>query len=368
MEQADIRVIRLSILIATFAVTSLLGYLFQKTNFCTMGALSDLFLMKNLTRLRQWILAIAISVIGFAVLAYWGLIDPLKSIYTSAKFLYLSTIVGSVFFGFGMVLASGCGAKTLVRIGSGSLKSFVVFIVMGLVAFMTMKGILGVLRVNSFDLLFVTLPTTQDLPHLLGFSSKLSKLILAVGLGVSLCLFVFKDAAFRTYTNILAGLGTGLAIIAMWMISGYWGYVAEDPNTLQELFIATHSGRMESLSFVAPYAYTLDWLLFYSDTSKVLTIGVVSVLGMIFGSWFQAMQAKTFRWQGFANLEDLSSHLIGASCMGFGGVLAMGCTIGQGLSGVSTLALSAFIALAGFVGGAYVGMKYLEWRTIQSPC
>lgn len=368
MEQADIHAIRLSILMAAFAVTSLLGYLFQKTNFCTMGALSDLFLMQNLTRLRQWILAIAISMIGVAVLAYLGLIDPLKSIYTSAKFLYLSTIVGSLLFGFGMVLASGCGAKTLVRIGSGSLKSLVVFIVMGLVAFMTLKGILGVLRVSSLDLLFVTLPTTQDLPHLLGFSSKLTQLIFAISLAIVLIFFVFKDASFRTGINISAGLGTGLAIIAMWIISGYWGYVAEDPNTLQELFIATNSGRIESLSFVAPYAYTLDWLLFYSDTSKVLTIGIVSVVGVIFGSWLQSMQAKTFRWQGFANLEDLSSHLIGATCMGFGGVLAMGCTIGQGLSGISTLALSSFIALAGFGAGAYVGIKYLEWRTIQSSC
>lgn len=367
MEQ-DIHVIRLSILLAAFAVTTLLGYLFQKSNFCTMGALSDVFLMQSSTRLRQWILAIAISMIGVALLAYWDVIDPLKSIYTSSKLLYASAIVGSTLFGFGMVLASGCGAKTLVRIGSGSLKSLVVFIVMGLVAFMTLKGILGVLRVNTFDLLFITLPTTQDLPHLLGLSTKFSQLIFALVLSISLMVYVLRDRLFRTANNISIGVGVGLAIVAMWLISGYWGYVAEDPSTLEELFVATNSGRMESLSFVAPYAYTLDWLLFYSDASKVLTLGVVSVFGIVFGACLCAIKSKTFAWQGFANLQDLTNHLIGAACMGFGGVLAMGCTIGQGLSAISTLALSSFIAMMGFAAGAYLGVKFLEWRLSPNPC
>jgi hypothetical protein len=368
MEQTDINVIRLSILLAAFAVTTLLGFLFQKTNFCTMGALSDLFLMQSFTRLRQWILAIAISMIGVALLSYWGLIDPLKSIYTSSKLLYASTILGSILFGFGMVLASGCGAKTLVRIGSGSLKSLVVFVVMGLIAFMTLKGILGVFRVNTFDQLFISLPSTQDLPHLFGMKTKFSQLFFALLVSIALILYVFKDRHFRTTGNVFVGLGVGLAIVAMWAISGYWGYLAEDPKTLEELFVATNTGRMESLSFVAPYAYTLDWLLFYSDASKVLTLGIVSVFGIVFGAWICAIKTKTFSWQGFANLQDLSNHLIGATCMGFGGVLAMGCTIGQGLSGISTLALSSFIAMAGFAMGAYLGIRYLEWRTSPNPC
>lgn len=368
MEQVDIHVIRLSILLSAFAVTAALGYIFQKSNFCTMGALSDLFLMQSSTRLRQWILAIAVSIIGVAILSYFEIIDPLKSIYTSSKLLYASTIVGSTLFGFGMVLASGCGAKTLVRIGAGSLKSFVVFIVMGLVAFMTLKGILGVLRVNTLDLLFVSLPSTQDLPSLIGLKAKSSQLLFALFLALGLVIYVLKDRGFRRVNNLFAGVAVGLAIVAMWAISGYWGYIAEDPNTLQELFVATNSGRMESLSFVAPYAYTLDWLLFYSDTSKVLTLGIISVFGIVFGAWLCSMKSKTFAWQGFANLQDLSNHLIGAACMGFGGVLAMGCTIGQGLSGISTLALSSFIALLGFVVGAYLGIKFLEWRTSPNPC
>jgi len=364
--EINIEQTRITILFATYALTFALGFLFQKSSFCTMGALTDVFLMSNWVRLRQWLMAIGIAVIGVASLAYLGWINPLKSIYTSSKFLYLSTILGSVLFGFGMVLASGCGAKTLVRIGGGSLKSLVVFIVMGLVAFMTLKGVLGVLRVNTFDQIFVTLPTSQDLPHLLGLEDKLSKLIFSVVVGLGFVLVALKSSVSRQFSTILTGVLVGLGIVAMWFISGYWGYVPEDPKSLEELFIATNSGRMESLSFVAPYAYVLDWLLFYSDSSKVLTIGIVSVFGIVTGSWVCALLDKSFRWQGFANITDLANHLIGASLMGFGGVLAMGCTIGQGLSGISTLALSSLIAMLGFSLGAFLALKFLEWRSTQA--
>lgn len=366
MEEINLQEIRTVILIATFVLTVALGYIFQKSNFCTMGALSDVFLMQNWDRLRQWFLAIGTAIAGVAFLTFFGWIDPLKSIYTSSKFLYLSTIVGSILFGFGMVLASGCGAKTLVRIGAGSLKSLVVFIVMGLVAFMTLKGILGVLRVATFESIFLSLPTTQDLPHLLGFQTKLSKLYLGLGIAALFIGFALKDRAFRNPLNIAPSIAVGLIIVLMWMVSGHWGYITEDPKTLEELFVGTNSGRMESLSFVAPYAYVLDWLLFYSDASKTLTIGIVSVGGVVCGAWLSAFRSRTFRWQGFANVDDLSNHLLGATCMGFGGVLAMGCTIGQGLSGISTLALSSFIALVGFPVGSYIGIRYLELRSMKA--
>jgi uncharacterized membrane protein YedE/YeeE len=140
------------------------------------------------------------------------------------------------------------------------------------------------------------------------------------------------------------------------------GHVAEDPNTLQEAFVATNSQRMESLSFVAPVAYTIDWLLFFSDKSKVLTIGIVSVLGVVFGSTAVAVTTRSFRWEGFASAEDTANHLVGAVLMGMGGVTALGCTVGQGLSGVSTLAIGSFIALAAILGGAVLALRYQVWR------
>jgi uncharacterized protein len=138
--------------------------------------------------------------------------------------------------------------------------------------------------------------------------------------------------------------------------------VAEHPETLEATFLATNSQRMESLSFVAPYAYTLDWLIYFSDASKVLTLGIVTSVGVIVGSAAYALATRSFRWEGFRDAEDTANHLVGAVLMGVGGVTAMGCTIGQGLSGLSTLSISSFLALAGILAGAWLAFKYQMWR------
>jgi uncharacterized membrane protein YedE/YeeE len=372
MDVVDISSLSKTVLLATFAVTFLLGAAMQKTGFCTMGAVSDIFIMASWDRLKQWFLAIGIAIIGFALMSYFGFIDPLKSMYTGSKFLWLSTLVGSTLFGIGMVLASGCGSKTLVRIGGGNLKSVIVFIVLGLTAYMTMRGFLGVIRVNTLDSVFIALNTPQDLASILSPLTGIARnyLHLALGLIVGLAFIVYALAnkVFWTAENLLAGILVGLAICAIWWISGSLGFVAEDPNTLEEVFLATNSGRMESLSFVAPYAYTLDWLMMYSDTSKVITLGIVAVMGMISGSACVALLTKTFRWESFRNVEDTANHLVGAALMGFGGVTALGCTVGQGLSGISTLAIGSLLALPGFIFGAYLALRYLEVRLAPNPC
>ena len=372
MDVVDINSLSRSVLWATFAITFLLGALMQKTGFCSMGAVSDIFIMSSWDRLKQWFLAVGIAIIGFTLMSYLGLIDPLKSFYTGNRFLWLSTIVGTVLFGFGMVLASGCGSKTLVRIGGGNLKSIIVFMVLGLFAYMTMRGFLGVIRINTLDTIFIAFNTPQDLPSLLSGPLGIPRgnLHLALGLiiGSVFIIYALVSKAFWTAENLIAGIGVGLAITAVWWISGNLGYVAEDPNTLEEVFLVTNSGRMESLSFVAPYAYSLDWLMMYSDTSKVLTVGIVAVLGMILGSALIAIASKTFRWESFRNTEDTANHLVGAALMGFGGVTALGCTVGQGLSGISTLALGSLLALPGFIFGAYLGMRYLQFRLAPNPC
>ena len=372
MDVVDLNSLSKSVLWATFAITFLLGAVMQHTGFCSMGAISDAFIMSSWDRLRQWFLAIGVAVVGFALMSYFGFIDPLKSFYTSNKFLWLSTIVGSVLFGFGMVLASGCGSKTLVRIGGGNLKSIVVFMVLGLTAYMTMRGFLGVLRINTLDTFFIAFNTPQDLPSLLTGSLGMarSSLHLALGLviGFAFIAYALANRAFWTFNNIFAGVAVGIAICAIWWVSGSLGYVAEDPNTLEEVFLVTNSGRMESLTFVAPYAYSLDWLMMYSDTSKVLTIGIVAVAGMILGSAMVSLLTKSFRWETFRDAEDTANHLVGAALMGFGGVTSLGCTVGQGLSGISTLALGSFFALAGFIFGAYLGLTYLKKRLAPNPC
>ena len=372
MEVVDIASLGKSVLWATFAITFLLGAVMQKTGFCSMGAVSDIFIMSSWDRLRQWFLAIGVAIIGFTLMSSLGLIDPLKSFYTGNKFLWLSTLVGSILFGIGMVLSSGCGSKTLVRICGGNLKSIIVFMVLGLTAYMTMRGFLGVIRINTLDTIFIALNTPQDLPSLLsgplGMERATLHLVLGLIIGFALIAYALTKRSFWTVENLFAGIAVGLAICAIWWVSGNLGYVAEDPNTLEEVFLLTNSGRMESLSFVAPYAYSLDWLMMFSDTSKVLTVGIIAVLGMILGSAAVAILTKSFRWESFRNAEDTANHLVGASLMGFGGVTALGCTVGQGLSGISTLALGYFLALPGFIFGAYLGLRYLQVRLAPNPC
>lgn len=371
MNTVDIASISHQALWATFVVSILLGAIMQRTSFCTMGAIADFFVMSDLSRLRQWALAIGVAIIGVAILSSMGYIDTTKSIYTSNRLPYVSILIGSVCFGSGMVLASGCGSKTLVRIGGGNLKSLIVFLVLGLVAYITLRGFLAVIRANTLDVFFITLNGNQDLPSIVsaafGQPRLSTHLVLGLVIGAGFLLFALLRKSFWTSDNLLAGFGVGLAICAVWWISGYLAFVAEDPNTLEEVFLATNSGKMESLSFVAPYAYLLDWLMFYSDASKLLTIGVVAVLGMVLGSAAHALLTKTFRWETFANAEDTANHLLGAALMGFGGVTALGCTIGQGLSGVSTLAIGSFLALPGFFLGAYLALRYLQYRLAPNP-
>ena len=372
MDTVDITFISHQALWATFVVTVLLGAIMQRTSFCTMGAIADLFVMSNLSRLRQWSLAIGIAILGVMLLSSFGLIDVSKSIYTSSKLMYLSILVGSTLFGLGMVLASGCGSKTLVRIGGGNLKSLMVFLVLGLVAYMTLRGFLAVFRINVLDTFFITLSSNQDLPSIVstqfGQSRASAHLLIGLIVGGAFVLFALANRSFWTVKNLLAGFGVGFAICAVWWISGYLAFVAEDPNTLEEVFLVTNSGKMESLSFVAPYAYSLDWLMFYSDTSKVLTIGVVAVFGMVCGSAIVALVTKTFRWETFIDAEDTANHLVGGALMGLGGITALGCTIGQGLSGISTLAVGSFLAIPGFFLGAFLGLRYLQMRLAPNPC
>jgi uncharacterized membrane protein YedE/YeeE len=314
----------------------------------------------------MWVMAMGVSIMGFNAMVAAGWVSASNTLYANPRLLWLSALLGGAMFGFGMVLASGCGSKTLVRIGAGNLKSLVVFVVMGLAAFATMRGITGVLRVNTVDTVFVELNSSQDLPSLLSAATGWSLSVTALGLGLLMggaCLaWAWARPGGRSGNTLLAGLGTGAVILGVWWVSGRLGFVAEHPQTLEPSFLATNSQRMESLSFVAPYAYTLDWLIYFSDASKALTLGIVASVGVIVGSAAYALATRSFRWEGFRDAEDTALHLIGAVLMGVGGITALGCTIGQGLSGVSTLSLGSFLALGGILAGAWLALKVQMWR------
>lgn len=346
---------------AAFAVAMAFGFIARQSRFCTMGAISDAVHLGDWTRLRMWAMAVGVAMVGFHTLGALAWIDTAQTLYAVSRVRWLSALAGGLLFGLGMVLASGCGAQTLVRIGGGSLKSLVVFCVMGLAAFATLRGVTAVLRVRTLDTVVFEPSQGSDVSHWLAgwLGGALSRTGLAVALivGGALSLWALRDRDFRTVDNLVGGVGTGLCVVALWWVSGHLGFLPEHPQTLEAAYLGSHSGRMEALSFTAPMANTLDWLLFFSDTAKTLTIGVATVGGVVAGALAQALLGHSFRWEGFHGTRDTALHLVGAALMGVGGVTAMGCSIGQGISGLSTLSITSAIAVVGIVLGALGGLR-----------
>jgi uncharacterized membrane protein YedE/YeeE len=350
-----------------FVLAFIFGAVGNKTNFCTMGAVSDWVNMGDKNRLRMWLLAIAVALVGSSILQLAGLVELSKSIYPGPNFTWLSYIVGGFLFGVGMTLGSGCGSKTLIRIGGGNLKSLVVYVFLGVAAYMTLRGLFGAFRVGVLERASVTLASGQDLPSLLAAGTGVAKAtwtaILAAGIGGALAVYAYASKEFRSsFDYTLGGVVTGLVVVGGWYVSGVVGYVAEDPQTLQEAFVATNTGRMESFSFVSPMAYTLEYLMFWTDKSKIVTYGIASALGVIAGSAAYALATRTFRWEGFRDAEDTANHVLGGVLMGFGGITALGCTIGQAITGISTLALGSILTFVAIVAGSALTMKYQYWR------
>jgi uncharacterized protein len=299
MQDAQVQALATQVLWLGFALAVVFGGVAQRTHFCTMGAVADIVNMGDWSRMRMWALAAGVAIVGFNTMVALGWIEAGDSIYAAPRFIWLSNALGGMMFGFGMVLASGCGSKTLVRLGAGNLKSLLVFVVLGLAAFATLKGVTAVARVATVDRAALTLPAGQDLPSLLSSATGLARpalaLVLGLAIGGVLLAWALARPEGRSRDALLGGVVTGAVIAGVWWASGRLGHVAEHPQTLEEVFLVTNSQRMESLSFVSPIAYTIDWLLFFSDQSKVLTLGIVSTVGVIVGSAAVALVTRTFR-------------------------------------------------------------------------
>lgn len=352
--------IKLSVVVwSGFILAFIFGYVANKTQFCTMGAVSDIVNMNDWGRMRAWLLAIAVAIIGTSTMIYLGNLDPAKTIYTSSNFFWLAALVGGLTFGVGMTLAGGCGQRTLVRIGGGNLKSVVVFLFLGYAALVTLRGIFGAFRINVLQAPAVTVQfeSIQTLPALLGYADTSGTLIFGLAIGIVLLAIIFASKAFRESSdNILAGIVVGLVVTASWYVTGKFGF-GEDPETLEMVYLGTNSHLAESMTFVAPLAYTMDLWAYWTDATTIVTFGIASVFGVVVGAWVYSLVHKTFRWESFTSAQDMLRHIVGATLMGFGGVTAMGCTIGQGVTGVSTLSLASFVVLASIIAGAALTMK-----------
>ncbi len=332
------------------------GFTVQRSNFCTMGSLNDIHVFGDTKRFRTWMLSIAVAIVATLVLQRMGAFDVSRSMYLTASLPLGGAIVGGLLFGIGMVFGGGCATRNLVRVGAGDVRSLIVLLVMGLFAYMTIGGILGPLRVALLDPLTIDLSekaATQGLGDLLaamtGMEPATAVTIAAAVVVLALLAYCFADAGFRkAHGAIAAAIIFGLCVAAGWMLTGLaYDELASEPLALQ------------SLTFVRPAGDTLDWLMRYT-AAPVPEFGVASALGVILGAFAGAMLSKRFAWAGFADRADLMRNLGGAALMGIGGVVALGCTIGQGMTGVSTLALGSFIALAAIIVGGFLGIRLFE--------
>jgi uncharacterized protein len=327
----------------------------QRTNFCTMGALSDIVNLQDYRRFRAWMLAIAVAMAGSQALYLTGTIDLGKSIYLTANLGWLGAIVGGLMFGFGMTLTGGCGNKTLVRLGAGNLKSLVVALVLGVFAFMTLRGLIGVARLSFIESTNADLTGTglgtQGIADLLaagtGLSLQALRWMVAAAAVLALLWYCFKDAEFRASPiNIVGGIIIGALIPIGWMITGLVGADDFEPVPLA------------SFTFVAPIGEGLMYLMIFTGTS--INFGIAAVAGVVLGSFLMAIATGRFRIEAFNDRNDMLRHLAGAALMGIGGVLALGCTIGQGITGIATLALGSLVAVLSISAGGVYGLKYLE--------
>jgi uncharacterized membrane protein YedE/YeeE len=343
-----------------FLIGIVFGAIANKTNFCTMGAVSDWVNMGDRNRLRAWLLAIGIAMLATQALQMQGHVDLRESIYLSTNFGWLGHVLGGFLFGVGMTLASGCGQRTLVRVGGGNLKSLVVMVFMGLTAYMTMRGLFALVRVNAIEVTNLDLAARgladQGIGTLVAAVTGVENTavvgrVVALLCGGGLVVYAFASGSFRrSFNDMLAGIAIGLIIAAGWYLTGVVGFDDFEPV------------RLESYTFIAPTADSLQYLMTF--TGATINFGVAAVFGVILGSFLYVLLTGKFRIETFAQRDDMIRHIAGGVLMGFGGVLALGCTIGQGVTGMSTLALGSLLSLVSIVFGSALTMK-IEYHRLD---
>lgn len=378
-----------TLLWATFAIAVVLGAVVNKTNFCTMGAVSDWVNMGDKGRIRAWILAMAVATLGVVILESLGMVSPGSAFppYRATNLIWAENILGGVMFGIGMTLASGCGNKALIRIGGGNIKSIMVLLIIGVIAYYMVnpfpdsdKTLFTVLFYEWIRPMAVDLGRAQDIGTLISPENAVNmRLGVGIVLGLAALVFVFKSADFRgSRDNILGGMVVGLAVLGGWYVSSSIGIdVDGDSYTMSKYYgewdmlsdseegkpSAGFPLRPQSYTFINPMGQTLGYVAGGFQRSAV-TFGIMALFGVILGSLLWSLVSKSFRIEWFASGKDFINHFVGAIFMGFGGVLGLGCTIGQGVTGVSTLAVGSFLTLISIIFGSAITMKIQYYKLV----
>lgn len=334
------------VILAGLVIGLVYGVVGLLSGFCLMSSMRG-FLAEGDGRLvRTYALAIAVAIAASQFLAGSGMVDLGKSIYLQPSFSPAVLFLGGLLFGYGMVLSNGCGSRALVLLGRGNLRSFVVVIVLAIAAQMTLKGLIAPARIALVQASQTTV-SANSLPSLLaalGSTQALSRALAAAVIIIALVLFAFAHPAFRRSPGqIIAGIIVGLLVAGGWLVTGYLG--ADDFNPVP----------VTSLTFVAPIADALQYAML--STGLTPNFGIATVAGVFAGSLVTALATGRFKLEGYSSPRHMLRSGAGAALMGIGGVMAFGCSIGQGLTGVSTLALGSLIAVAGILLGTAAGLR-----------
>ncbi|MEB8434183.1 YeeE/YedE family protein [Cocleimonas sp. KMM 6892] len=368
------------VLLWAFGLAVVLGFFATKTNFCTMGAVSDVVNIGDTGRMRSWVFAIGLAILGVMGLSLLGLTDTslianndtANPPYLTANFAWPRHILGGLIFGIGMTLGSGCGNKTLVRLGGGNIKSIFVFFAMGVTTYlMIFTNFSYTAFLSWMEPAFIDLSLNDIenqglgtvIAHFIGTDIESTTTIVAVLLGGLLILWAFLSNDFRdSLDNILGGFIVALVVVtAWWVTTGELGQtLLEEAEMMDEQPFALGA---QSFTFSQPSGHFLRWVE-TGFSSSLYTFALMAAFGVVVGSFLYSILARKFRFEWFANWKDFVVHIIGGLLMGIGGVLAMGCTIGQGVTGASTLAMGSFLTFFAIVLGSALTMKIQFYKMV----
>jgi len=316
------------------------------SGFCMMSSLRGWWAEGDGRLVRTFALAMGVGIAASQLLAAHSAVDLGKSIYLQSSFSVPVMFFGGMLFGYGMVLSNGCGSRALVLLGKGNLRSFVVIIVLGIFAEMTLKGLIAPARIAAVGVTQVTAKMTS-LPALLssfGLNEVYGRMFATSLVSAALIIFALSHAPFRrSLGQIAAGIAVGLLIAAGWYATGHLG--ADEFNPIS----------VTSLTFIAPIADSLQYVML--STGSTLNLGIATVGGVFAGSLVTALLTGRFELEGYRSPQHMFRSASGGALMGTGGVMGFGCSIGQGLTGISTLSLASFVAVAGILAGAALGLR-----------
>jgi uncharacterized membrane protein YedE/YeeE len=334
------------VVVGGFVIGLAYGAIALLSGFCLLSGLRGWWAEGDTRLIRTFALALGVAIAATQLLAAGNVVDLGKSIYLQPSFSAPLMFFGGLLFGYGMVLSNGCGSRALVLLGRGNLRSFVVVIVLGIAAQMTLKGLIAPGRIAVLQATQAA-PKSVSLPALLstlGLSETFARMAAASVIAGALIIFAFAHAPFkRAWRQIAAGIAVGLLVTAGWFATGFLG--ADDFNP----------APVTSLTFIAPIADTVQYAML--STGLSLNFGITMVAGVFAGSLVTALVTRRFRWEGFTSPRHMLRSIGGAALMGAGGAMAYGCSIGQGLTGLSTLALASFVAAGGILLGTAAGLR-----------